>query len=73
MRRGRLAMTRTQINIGSIQLEIDQGNHVFFRDAFGKDVYRDWDDLSEEAKQEIKNTIKKTENLVRNSAEALWV
>ena len=65
-------MTKTQINIGALQLEIEQGSHVMFRDAFGKAVYRDWDDLSVEAKQEIKDTIIKAENLVRASAQALW-
>jgi len=65
-------MIKTQIKIGALQLEINQGSHVFFRDAFGKDAYRDWNDLSMEAKQKIKETIIKAENLVRTSAEALW-
>lgn len=65
-------MIRTQIKIGALQLEIDQGSHVFFRDNFGKDVYRDWDDLSGKAKNEIKKTIISAENLIRISAEALW-
>jgi hypothetical protein len=64
-------MIRTQRKIGALQLEIDQGSHVFFRDNFGKDVYRDWDDLSGKAKNEIKKTIISAENLIRISAEAL--
>ena len=65
-------MMMMQIKIGALKLEIDQGSHVYFRDAFGKDVYRDWNDLRVEAKQKIKDTIIRAENLVRNSAEALW-
>jgi len=70
--RGKRAMLKIQINIGALQLEIDQGSHVFFRDAFGKDGYRLWDDLSVEAKQEIKDIIIEAENLVRTSAQILW-
>jgi hypothetical protein len=47
-------MIKMQIKIGDLQLEIDQGSHVFFRDNFGKDFYRDWDDLSGKAKSKIK-------------------
>ncbi len=65
-------MIRTLIKIGGMELRIDQGSHVFFRDDFGKDVYRDWDDLDAEAKEEIKNTIIKAEKLIRQSANTLW-
>lgn len=65
-------MIRTQIKIGDLQLEIEQGSHVFFRNNFGKDVYKDWDDLRGKAKNEIKKTIIRAENLIRTSAEALW-
>lgn len=65
-------MLRTHIKIGGMELEIDQGSHVSFRNDFGKDVYREWDDLDAEAKEEIKNTIIKAEKLIRNSANALW-
>jgi len=65
-------MINMQIKIGDLQLQIEQGSHVFFKDNFGKDVYRDWDDLSGEAKSEIKKTIIRAENLIRTSAEALW-
>ena len=55
-----------------MELEIDQGSHVYFRDDFGKDVYREWDELNGEAKEEIKNTIIKAEKLIRQSANAVW-
>jgi len=55
-----------------MELEIDQGSHVCFRNGFSKDVYRDWDDLDAEAKEEIKNTIIKAEKLIGHSANALW-
>ena len=55
-----------------MELEIDQGSHVSFRNSFGKDVYRKWDELSGEAKEEIKNTIIKAEKLIRQSANTLW-
>ena len=65
-------MLKTYIKMGNMELEIDQGSHVFFRDDFGKDVYRDWDELNGEAKKEIKNTIIKAEKLIRRSANAAW-
>jgi hypothetical protein len=71
-RGGKTSMLRTHIKIGGMELEIDQGSHVCFRDGFSKDVYRDWDDLDAEAKEEIKNTIIKAEKLIGRSANALW-
>ena len=65
-------MIRMLIKIGGMELGVDQGSHVFFRDDFGKDVFRDWDDLDAEAKEKIKNTIIKAEKLIRHSANALW-
>ena len=55
-----------------MELEIDQGNHVTFRNDFAKDVYREWDELSAEAKVDIKNTIIKAEKLIRQAAKTLW-
>jgi hypothetical protein len=65
-------MIRTQIKIGQLKLEIEQSSHVFFKDNFGKDIYKDWDDLSGKAKNEIKKTIIRAEYLIRTSAESLW-
>ena len=65
-------MIRTQIKIGGMELLIDQGSHVYFRDDFGKDVYREWDELNGKAKEEIKKAIIKAEQLIRESADAVW-
>lgn len=65
-------MMRTHIKFGGMELEIDQGSHVYFRDDFGKDVYREWDELNGKAKEEIKKAIIKAEQLIRQSADAVW-
>jgi hypothetical protein len=65
-------MIQTKIKIDGLELEIDQGSHVLFRDEFGNDDFRAWDDLDDEAKEEIKNTISKIENFIRLSANAIW-
>ncbi len=65
-------MIRMQIKIDGLEFEIDQGNHVLFKDGFGDIVYSAWDDLGTEAKKEIKNTIIKAENLIRLTANTLW-
>ncbi len=65
-------MIRAQIKFGGMELLIDQGSHVYFRDDFGKDVYREWDELNGNAKEEIKKAIIKAEQLIRQSADAVW-
>ena len=65
-------MLRTHIKIGGMELEIDQGNHISYRNDFAKDVYREWDELSGQAKVDIKNTIIKAEKLIRQAAKTLW-
>ena len=65
-------MLKTHIKIGGMELEIDQGSHVSYRNDFAKDVYREWDELSGEAKVDIKNTIRKAEKLIRQAVKILW-
>ena len=65
-------MLRTHIKIGGMELEIEQGNHISYRNDFAKDVYRKWDELSDEAKVDVKNTIIKAEELIREAAKTLW-
>ena len=65
-------MLRMQIKIGGMEVEIDQGRHVLYRDEFGNDVSITWEDLSDGAKEEIKNTIIGAENLIRLSANTIW-
>ena len=65
-------MIKSQIKIGSLELEIDQGNHVVYRDAFGGTVYSAWGDLDTQSKEIIKNAIINAENIIRLSANALW-
>ena len=64
-------MIKTQIKIDGLEFEIDQGRHVIFRDEIGSVVYSAWDRLGAVAKEEIKNIIVKTENLIRHSANTI--
>ena len=64
-------MIKTQIKIDGLEFEIDQGSHVLFKDEIGSVVYSSWDQLGTVAKEEIKNIIVKTENLIRLSANTI--
>jgi hypothetical protein len=75
-------MIKSQIKIGGLELEIDQGNHVIYRDELGDTAYSAWGDLDTQysawgdldtqSKEIIKKAIINAENIIRLSANALW-
>lgn len=67
-----LLMIKSQIKIGGLELEIDQGNHVIYRDELGDNAYSAWCDLDTQSKEIIKKAIINAENIIRLSANALW-
>jgi hypothetical protein len=67
-----MSMIKSQIKIGSLELEVDQGKHVIYRDAFGGTVCSAWGDMDTQSKEIIKKAIINAENIIRLSANALW-
>lgn len=65
-------MIKSQIKIGDLELEIDQGSHVLYRDEIGDIAYNSWCDLDTNSKEIIKKAIMKAEKIIRLSANAIW-
>ena len=67
-----LSMIKSQIKIDGLELEIEQGSHVIYRDEIGDIAYSPWCDLDTDSKQILKNAIIKAEKIISLSANAIW-
>ena len=65
-------MIKLQIKIGGLELEIDQGSHVLYRDEIGDIAYNSWSDLDSNSKEIIKKAIANAEKIIRLSGNAIW-
>jgi hypothetical protein len=47
------------------ELDISNGSHLFYRDADGKETFKEWDELDEETQRQLSELAGQAEGIVK--------